>query len=346
MADILTRREARQQAKQNRGYNRGQFQFAMANAKNALRRNSDLRGRELRQTARRMVAGVGEYAPSTSGIPSTFEEFINQPKYIGAPDQGGSVLARRAVQRGADKGIRISPIEAPVPQFGGLAERPSTTPTADLTNVGSFDNAFAMARKNGMKVFTWNGKKYGTNTDPNWRERWGRVKPKDGSSTAESDVTKPTSSNLNLTGKVDNWNISNILPEDIYNNLQNSIQSGIDMDIAEQEYQGIRNVVADNPTKQLKTELGRNSFMDEDGWYIGPWYHANIGGKEYAFNPIGNYWQGTTIYPTLHRSFGQGESDEIRVDPDRKTWYGVNSGKNPDFTPDFNPDYRRRAYVE
>ena len=98
MADILTRREARQQAKQNRGYNRGQFQTAMGNAKDALRRNSDLRGRELRQTARRMVAGTG-----------------------------------------------------------------------------SFDNAFALARKNGMKVFTWNGKKYGTKMDPNWRERWGRV---------------------------------------------------------------------------------------------------------------------------------------------------------------------------
>ena len=48
MADILTRREARKQAKQNRGYNRGQFQTAMVNAKDALRRNSDLRGRELR----------------------------------------------------------------------------------------------------------------------------------------------------------------------------------------------------------------------------------------------------------------------------------------------------------
>lgn len=173
MADILTRREARQQAKQNRGYNRGQFQLAMANAKNALRDNSDLRGRELRQTARRMVAGTGEYAQSN--LPSTFEEWINSPVLAGRPSSGGAEAARAAVQRGISKANRIgvvTPIVNPDTNFSGLAGRPQQeTPTADLTGAGSFDNAFALARKNGMKVFTWNGKKYGTKMDPNWRER-------------------------------------------------------------------------------------------------------------------------------------------------------------------------------
>ena len=173
MADILTRREARQQAKQNKGYNRGQFQTAMGNAKDALRRNSDLRGRELRQTARRMVAGTGEYAQSN--LPPTFEEWINSPVLVGRPLSGGAEAARAAVQRGISKANRIdavTPIVNPDTNFSGLAGRPQQeTPTADLTGAGSFDNAFALARKNGMKVFTWNGKKYGTKMNPNWRER-------------------------------------------------------------------------------------------------------------------------------------------------------------------------------
>ena len=173
MADILTRREARQQAKQNRGYNRGQFQTAMGNAKDALRRNSDLRGRELRQTARRMVAGTGEYAQSS--LPPTFEEWINSPVLAGRPSSGGAEAARAAVKRGISKANRIgvvTPIINPDTNSSGLAGRSQQeTPTADLTEAGSFDNAFALARKNGMKVFTWNGKKYGTKMDPNWRER-------------------------------------------------------------------------------------------------------------------------------------------------------------------------------
>ena len=257
MADILTRREARRQTKQNRGYNRGQFQLAMANAKNALRDNSDLRGRELRQTARRMVAGTGEYAQSN--LPPTFEEWINSPVLAGRPSSGGAEAARAAVQRGISKANRISavtPIVNPDTNFSGLAGRPQQeTPTADLTGAGSFDNAFALARKNGMKVFTWNGKKYGTKMDPNWRERWGRVKSKssDESSDSKNNSSVPDSSvsDLGLTGKVNNWNISDILPEDFYNDLQSSLQAEIDEELAEQENAAIQNSI-----KSFKFDLG------------------------------------------------------------------------------------------
>lgn len=257
MADILTRREARQQAKQNRGYNRGQFQLAMANAKNALRDNSDLRGRELRQTARRMVAGTGEYAQSS--LPLTFEEWINSPVLAGRPSSGGAEAARAAVQRGISKANRIdavTPIVNPDTNFSGLAGGlQQETPTADLTGAGSFDNAFALARKNGMKVFTWNGKKYGTKMDPNWRERWGRVKSKssDGSSDSKSNSSVPDSSvsDLGLTGKVNNWNISDILPEDFYNDLQSSLQAGIDEELASQENAAIQDRI-----ESFKSDLG------------------------------------------------------------------------------------------
>lgn len=257
MADILTRREARKQAKQNRGYNRGQFQTAMGNAKDALRRNSDLRGRELRQTARRMVAGTGEY--SQSSLPPTFEEWINSPVLAGRPSSGGAEAARAAVQRGISKANRISavtPIVNPDTNFSGLAGGlQQETPTADLTGAGSFDNAFALARKNGMKVFTWNGKKYGTKMDPNWRERWGRVKSKssDGSSDSKSNSSVPDSSvsDLGLTGKVNNWNISDILPEDFYNDLQSSLQEGIDEELAAQENAAIQDRI-----ESFKFDLG------------------------------------------------------------------------------------------
>lgn len=242
MTDILTRREARQQAKQNRGYNRGQFQTAMANTKNTLRRNSDLRGRELRQTARRMVAGTGEY--SQSSLPSTFEEWINSPVLAGRPSSGGAEAARAAVQRGISKANRIgavTPIVNPDTNFSGLAGGlQHETPTADLTGAGGFDNAFALARKNGMKVFTWNGKKYGTKMDPNWRERWRRVEPQNQSNN-EADVKIP---DLNSELAAAN----------------NDITSQIDNDIAAHEYEGIRKAIRNNP--KFFTEPATNNIIN------------------------------------------------------------------------------------
>ena len=300
MADILTRREARQQAKQNRGYNRGQFQLAMANAKNALRDNSDLRGRELRQTARRMVAGTGEYAQSS--LPPTFEEWINSPVLAGRPSSGGAEAARAAVQRGISKANRIgvvTPIINPDTNFSGLAGRPQQeTPTADLTGAESFDNAFALARKNGMKVFIWNGKKYGTKMDPNWRERWGRVKSKSSDGSNSSSVPDSSVSDLGLTGKVNNWNISDILPETFYNDLQSSLQEGIDEELAAQENAAIQNRIESfksdlGPTMKAPAYMAYISHPYENafkpGWYAidgDPdqvnWYRGWSNGKKYG----------------------------------------------------------------
>lgn len=97
----------------------------------------------------------------------------------------------------------------------------------DFTSMGKFDNAFALARKNGMKVFTWNGKKYGTKMDPNWRERWGRVESQNQPNN-EADIKIP---DLNSALAAAN----------------NDITSQIDNDIAAQEYEWIRKVVRNNP---------------------------------------------------------------------------------------------------
>ena len=330
MADILTRREARQQAKQNRGYNRGQFQLAMANAKNALRNNSDLRGRELRQTARRMVAGTGEYAQSS--LPPTFEEWINSPVLAGRPSSGGAEAARAAVQRGISKANRIgvvTPIVNPDTNFSGLAGRPQQeTPTADLTGAGSFDNAFALARKNGMKVFTWNGKKYGTKMDPNWRERWGRVKSKNSDGSNSSSVPDSSVSDLGLTEKVNNWNISDILPEDFYNNLQSSLQAGIDEELAAQENAAIQDRI-----ESFKSDLGPTMKAAYMGYISHPY--------EDAFKP--GWYAVDGVYPdqyNWYRRWLNNKYGDYFVSKD-----GSDRRFNP-FPDDLQKKYKRDSWLD
>ena len=339
MANILTRREARQQAKQNRGYNRGQFQLAMANAKNALRDNSDLRGRELRQTARRMVAGTGEYAQSN--LPPTFEEWINSPVLAGRPSSGGAEAARAAVQRGISKANRIgavTPIVNPDTNFSGLAGRPQQeTPTADLTGAGSFDNAFALARKNGMKIFTWNGKKYGTKMDPNWRERWGRVKSKSSDGSNSSSAPDNSASDLELIGKVNNWNISDILPEDFYNNLQSSLQDGIDEELAARENAAIQDRIESfkldlGPTMKAPAYMGYISHPDGDfkpGWYAleGIYPDQYNAYKRWLNNKYGDYFVSKDGSTTWFNPY----PDDLQKKYKRDSWLDAFTSQRPQY---------------
>ena len=339
MADILTRREARQQAKQNRGYNRGQFQLAMANTKNALRDNSDLRGRELRQTARRMVAGTGEYAQSS--LPPTFEEWINSQVLAGIPLSGGAEAARAAVQRGISKANRIdavTPIVNLDTNFSGLAGRPQQeTPTADLTGAGSFDNAFALARKNGMEVFTWNGKKYGTKMNPNWRERWRRVKSKNSDGSNSSSVPDSSVSDLGLTEKVNNWNIPDILPEDFYNDLQPSLQVGIDEELAAQENAAIQDSIKSfkfnlGPTMKAPEYMGYVSHPN-DGWKPG-WYSLeDTTPSQYDWyrrwlnNKYGDYFVRKDGYTTGFNPF----PDDLQKKYKRDAWLDAFTSQRPQY---------------
>lgn len=103
----LTRKQARILSRHNKGFNRGQFQLAMANADAALRANTDLRGRDLRQAKRRMVAGLNDkplaisttiesptlVAPSTGLVRS---EVVEAPKANVAATQASSTLQRSA----------------------------------------------------------------------------------------------------------------------------------------------------------------------------------------------------------------------------------------------------------
>lgn len=124
----LTRREAREQAATNRGFSRGQFQMAMANAKNALR-GTGLRGRDLRQQARQMVAGEPEIIEESRPVFQGIERVNNGLE---------SMLPGRASAL-SSTGIITREIEQP-----------------------SFGDIFARARSAGAKEFLYNGKRYNT----------------------------------------------------------------------------------------------------------------------------------------------------------------------------------------
>lgn len=127
-APSLTRREAREQAAANRGFSRGQFQISMANAKNALR-GAGLRGRDLRQQARQMVAGEPEVIEETRPVFQGIER----------------------VNNGLDS---MLPGKASALSSAGIITREVEQP--------SFGDIFARARSAGAKEFLYNGKRYNT----------------------------------------------------------------------------------------------------------------------------------------------------------------------------------------
>ena len=75
----LSRKQARELSGLNKGYDRGQFQLAMANADAALRDNTDLRGRELRQAKRIMVSGINPMERTVTMESSPAELEISLP---------------------------------------------------------------------------------------------------------------------------------------------------------------------------------------------------------------------------------------------------------------------------
>lgn len=124
----LTRREARKQAATNRGFSRGQFQMAMANAKNALR-GAGLRGRDLRQQARQIVAGEPEIVEETRPVFQGIER-VNNGLESALPGKTSTL---------SPTGIITREVEQP-----------------------SFGDIFARARSAGAKEFLYNGKRYNT----------------------------------------------------------------------------------------------------------------------------------------------------------------------------------------
>ena len=143
----------------NRGYNREQANMAYANAKNALR-SQGLRGRELRQQARQILAGNAETtetpAPRASlGAVQPEARFTFSKPVITTP-----VVA-----------------ENPGSLAGGSLESQLANNSRAVQDYSDrdFNSAFSAARNaylnnNGANVFMWKGKTFNTNLSNNTAE--------------------------------------------------------------------------------------------------------------------------------------------------------------------------------
>ena len=93
----------------------------MTNAKNALRENSDLRGSELRQAARRMVAGVGEYAPTVISRKKSNLTLAAEPEVATtSTSNSNNILDEVVVDHN--------------PEYSSLLNHQTTAPSNDATN--------------------------------------------------------------------------------------------------------------------------------------------------------------------------------------------------------------------
>ena len=124
------RKQARRKLKSS-GFTGDQVGMAWYNQLDALRKNSDLRGKDLRQQAYNNIVGTNDILLTPT---SSFKAQLNLPK--------ASVL----------------------PVFGNRPAA-STTVVKSVVKPTTFSQAFRDARSQGLKVFDWNGNKYSTKLD-------------------------------------------------------------------------------------------------------------------------------------------------------------------------------------
>lgn len=124
------RKQARRKLK-NYGFTGDQAGIAWYNQLDALRKNSDLRGKDLRQQAYNNIVGTNDILLTPA---SSFKAQLNLPKAAVLPVLGN----RQAV---------------------------STPVVKSVVKPTTFSQAFRDARNQGLKVFDWNGNKYSTKLD-------------------------------------------------------------------------------------------------------------------------------------------------------------------------------------
>ena len=124
------RKQARHKLKSS-GFTGDQAGIAWYNQLDALRKNSDLRGKDLRQQAYNNIVGTNDILLTPT---SSFKAQLNLPKAAVLPVLGN----RPAV---------------------------STTVVKSVVKPTTFSQAFRDARNQGLKVFNWNGNKYSTKLD-------------------------------------------------------------------------------------------------------------------------------------------------------------------------------------
>ena len=124
------RKQARRKLKSS-GFTGDQAGIAWYNQLDALRKNSDLRGKDLRQQAYNNIVGTNDILLTPT---SSFKAQLNLPKAAVLPVLGNRPAA-------------------------------STTVVKSVVKPTTFSQAFRDARNQGLKVFDWNGNKYSTKLD-------------------------------------------------------------------------------------------------------------------------------------------------------------------------------------
>ena len=124
------RKQARRKLK-SYGFTGDQAGIAWYNQLDALRKNSDLRGKDLRQQAYNNIVGTDDILLTPT---SSFKAQLNLPKAAVLPVLGNRPAA-------------------------------STTVVKSVVKPTTFSQAFRDARNQGLKVFDWNGNKYSTKLD-------------------------------------------------------------------------------------------------------------------------------------------------------------------------------------
>lgn len=124
------RKQARRKLKSS-GFTGDQAEISWYNQLNALRKNSDLRGKDLRQQAYNNIVGTNDILLTPT---SSFKAQLNLPKAEVLPVLGNRPAASTPVVKSVVKPI-------------------------------TFSQAFRDARNKGLKVFDWNGNKYSTKLD-------------------------------------------------------------------------------------------------------------------------------------------------------------------------------------
>ncbi len=173
--------------------------------------------------------------------------------------------------------------------------------------------------------------------DPNWRERWGRVKPKSSDGSNSSSVPDSSVSDLGFTGKVNNWNISDILPEDFYNDLQSSLQEGIDEELAAQENAAIQDRIESfksdlGPTMKAPAYMGYITHPNGDfkpGWYAleGVYPDQYNWHRGWLNNKYGDYFVSKDGSTTWFNPF----PDDLQKKYKRDSWLDAFTSQRPQY---------------
>ena len=160
----LTRGEAFRSAMDQKGLTRDQTRHAYWSSKNVLRANG-LRGSELRQAARQMLAGQYPTLPERESLGLTVS---TNPGLINYPSEG--IIDVLTDKVNADAKSRLDAQMAA--RYGnGVQQR-----VQDNWNNQSFDTAFGNARKLGQKTFSWRDRLFGTRlaSTPEEKAAWTR----------------------------------------------------------------------------------------------------------------------------------------------------------------------------